>query len=151
MLLEQIYYVGELAGVLALIASLLYVGRQVQQSNSVMRNSASTEFSNGLNAMTVSMALNREFAEVWTKGEQQFDELDEVDTRRLLLFEFVGLSTWRRSFELHEQGLLPDEVWRQQIGGIATLSRRQSVRIAWEQFKDNFDPAFRELVEQYMD
>ena len=110
MQIEQIYYIGELIGVIAVIASLLYVGRQVQQSNAAMRNSASTEFSNGLNALTVSMALNREFAEVWTKGEQRFDALDQVDARRLLLFEVVGLSTWRRSFELHQQGLLADAV-----------------------------------------
>ena len=149
-MLEQIYYVGELVGVAAVIASLLYVGRQVRQSNTAMRNSASTEFANGLNALTVAMVMNREFAEVWAKGEQQFQELDEVDKQRLLLFEFVGMSSWRRSLELHQQGLLPDQDWQQQLRGIELLSQRQSVRVAWERFRGAFDPEFHELVKNYL-
>jgi hypothetical protein len=148
MVLEQIYYVGELVGVMALIASLIYVGRQVKQSNSAMRNSASTEFSNGLNALTIAMVLNRGFAEIWTKGANEFDSLDEVDKRRLVLFEYVGMTTWRRSFELHQQGLLSEEVWREQLRGIETLSQRQSVQIAWEEFRSAFDPAFREMLQK---
>jgi hypothetical protein len=34
--------------------------------------------------------MTRDFAEIWTKGEAQFDELDEVDQRRLLFYELVG-------------------------------------------------------------
>ena len=30
--LEQMYYIGEIIGVIAIIASLLYVGRQLQQN-----------------------------------------------------------------------------------------------------------------------
>ena len=145
-MLEQIYYIGELVGVAAIIASLLYVGRQFRQNNTAMRNSASTEFANGLNALTVAMVMNREFAEVWAKGEQQFQELDAVDKQRLLLFEFVGMSSWRRSLELHQQGLLPDQEWQQQLRGIELLSKRQSVRAAWERFSVAFDPYFHELV-----
>lgn len=60
--LEQLYYAGELLGLLAVIESLLYVGRQVRQNTASMVNSASTDYSNGLNALTISMVMDRDFA-----------------------------------------------------------------------------------------
>lgn len=148
--LQQLYYAGELLGILAVIGSLLYVGRQVRQNTASMINAASTDYSNGLNALTISMVMDRDFAEIWTKGESQFDELDEVDKRRLLFYELVGLSTWRRSFDLHQQGLLPEDVWNEQVGGIGILAQRQSVRLAWERFSHTFSPSFRAVVESHM-
>ena len=76
--LEQVYYASELLGLVAVIASLLYVGRQVKQNTASMRNAASTEYLNGLNALTIAMAMNRDFAEIWTKGANEFEQPDDV-------------------------------------------------------------------------
>ncbi len=35
--LETLYYVAEIVGVIAIIASLLFVGRQLKQSNELLR------------------------------------------------------------------------------------------------------------------
>ena len=148
--LEQLYYLGELIGVIAVVVSLIYVGAQVRQNTTSMRNAAETEYANGLNELTLGTVMNREFSEVWFRGESRLEELADVDRQRLILFEIVGLSNWRRSFESHKRGVLSDDVWNEQIGGIELLAQRQSVREAWKIFGHTFSPEFRDYMSEYI-
>ncbi|HMB74675.1 MAG TPA: hypothetical protein VKQ06_13960 [Gammaproteobacteria bacterium] len=51
-----------------MVVSLIYVGAQVRQNTSSMRDATSTEYANSLNALTLGTVKNREFSEVWFKG-----------------------------------------------------------------------------------
>lgn len=46
-----------------------------------------------------------------------FDELDAVEQQRMLLFELIGISTWRRLFDSYSRGVLPEADWDELRGG----------------------------------
>lgn len=94
------------------------------------------------------MFENREFAEVWCKGGESFEELDEVDQQRLILFERRPIMWWHHGFQLRQQGLVPDADWRSIQRAIQEFGRRRAVREAWLVFKEDFDAEFKSLMEK---
>ncbi len=55
--------------------------------------------------LTEAFIANRELAEIWVKGESDFDILDEVDRQRLMFFERRAIVWWHHTFQLHRRGL----------------------------------------------
>jgi hypothetical protein len=102
MTLEQWAYLGDIAAAIAVIASLIYVARQLKQNtNAMIVNNAHNfvEFNNRLNTP---MATNREFAELWVKAGTDFDDLDAVDNQRLIVWEFQAIAAWSNFFNLRQ-------------------------------------------------
>ena len=67
---------------------------------------------------------NKEFAEVWARGEDDFDALDDADQKRLLFFERRAIALWHHMYQLRMQGLLPDANWDEQTWVIQNIGRR---------------------------
>jgi hypothetical protein len=151
MTLEQYAYLAQVAGVVAVIFSLVYVGKQIKQNANAMKMSAMSIHAQQVSQIQIAMATNREFAECWTKGTSEFDALDEVDKNRLLVFEETGINLWRTFFDLHRQGLLEEGAWEQQLSIIKVYTKRSSVRSAWKLFGKSFNEPFRRFMDSYMD
>ena len=150
MTLEQLYYLAELVGTLAVIASLIYVAREVRQNTAMMRANASQSWTDLNFQLSGPVAENRELAECWVKGENEFDQLDEVDQLRLIMYEWRALESWHHLFYLHEQGVLPEPQWRKLLWVFENLGQRQAVRASWQHHKDAYDKEFQTLMNQYI-
>ena len=141
--LEQLYYIGELISVVAVIASLIYVGKQIHLNT----ENAYAQWSNGI---LKEFAYDRDFANCWMKGNADFDNLDEIDKQRLLLYEWNAINMWHYFFNLHRQKILPETEWRKLAWTIEHMGRRQVVRKAWSDFKDSYDKPFQDFMSQYV-
>lgn len=141
--LEQLYYIGELISVVAVIASLIYVGKQIHLNT----EHAYAQWSNGI---LKEFAYDRDFANCWMKGNADFDNLDEIDKQRLLLYEWNAINMWHYFFNLHRQKILPETEWRKLAWTIEHMGRRQVVRKAWSDFKDSYDKPFQDFMSQYV-
>ncbi len=120
------YYLWEILGVIAIIASLVYVGRRF------------------------SFLGNRELAECWAKGSSDFDSLDDVDKQRLICLEGAAINSWHQLFHLRQHGLLSDERWNYQLWVVRHIGQRQAMREAWKQFEDAYDEPFREFMDEHL-
>jgi hypothetical protein len=149
--LEQLYYIGELVAVMAVIASLLYVGKQIKQNAEAMRVNAASSVTQRVSYYTSSLLNNREAAECWARGGVDFDSLDDVDKQRLILFEAGILGNWHLTFKLREQGLISDWIWEDQLFAFEHFGRRKSVRAAWIIARDGFDKPFQDVMRQYLE
>ena len=87
MTLEQIASVAEILGLILVIASLIYLARQIVQTTAMMRVGASNERIQRDTDIVNSIVQSREVAEYWVKGATEFASLDEVDQQRLVFFE----------------------------------------------------------------
>ena len=74
MALEHYASVAEIVGVLLVIASLLYVAKQLKQTTNMMRVTASNERVEREYDILNSLIENREVAEYWVKGESDFPD-----------------------------------------------------------------------------
>jgi hypothetical protein len=151
MSIQELANLAEVLGVFGLLASVVYVGRQLRQSTLQMRVAASNDRLQLFLRFYLGVAGDREFAELWGKGESGFSTLDEVDQSRLLLWETAGLAVWSHDFDLHRHQLLPDDVWKGVLFTIEAIGHRESVRRAWESNRGRFAPPFQEFMSRYLD
>ena len=138
--------IAEIVGVLLVVASLLYVARQLKQTTDMMRVTASNERVEREFDILNSLIENREVAEYWAKGDLNFDELDAVDKQRLILFERRALVLWHHIYSLRQQGLYPDSDWHWNEWVIRNIGSRQAVREAWKVFEESFEQSFRDYI-----
>ena len=72
-MLEQLAYLADVVGVLLIVASLVYVARQLRQSAEMMRAAASSGRVERDYQIVSPIIENRAVAEMWEKGENDFD------------------------------------------------------------------------------
>jgi len=149
MSIQEIASLAEVLGVFGVLASLLYVGRQVQQNTLQMRVAASSDRLQMFLQFWFKIAGDREFAALWNKGDSELSTLDEVDQLRILSFETAGLTVWSQFFDLHQAQLLSDDKWKEQLRDIETIGQRESVRTAWEFNKSRFSQSFQQFMSKY--
>jgi len=147
MTLEQYAYLGDIVASIAVVATLLYVARQIGQTTDQMRVSASSERINRDFDITGMLAGNRELAGVWMTGGSDFASLEEVDRIRLMFFERRAITHWHNMFQLRQRHLLPDADWHELKWIIQNIGRREAVREAWRMFRDGFEATFRDFLD----
>jgi len=150
MTLEQLAYLAQILGVGLVIASLIYVGRQLRQNTEIMRQSAAGYYLNVQDRLCGEVANNRELAECWLKGATRFDRLDEVDQARMVLFDQRALAAWNQLFLLRQDGLVPESQWQELLWSMKHFGSRQSARASWKVSKDSFGKPFQDFVSEHM-
>jgi hypothetical protein len=150
MTLEQWAWLSQIIGVGLVVASLVYVGRQLKQSTETMRQAAAGYYLNLQDRLCGEVANSREFAERWSKGASEFESLDAVDKQRVVLFEQRAITGWNQLFLLRQDGLVPDSQWHELIWSVKYFGSRQSARFAWSVSKDSFGPGFQAFVSEHM-
>jgi len=151
MTLEQYAYFADIIASVAVIGSLLYVAREVRQNTNAMRVSNADNYTDFYFKLCTPVATDREFAELWVKGQVEFDSLDSVDKQRLIIWEFQALGGWSKYFNLRQQALITDAQWKELSGTFAHFGQRQAVREAWRIFRDIFDQPYRDFMATYLE
>jgi hypothetical protein len=149
-MLEQLAYVAQIVGVGLVVASLVYVGRQVQQNTETMRQNAAGYYLGLQERLCGEVASSREFAQQWVKAAKHFDSLDEVDKQRVMLFEWRAFTGWNQLFQLRQNGLVPESQWHELLWSIKSFGSRQSAEQAWSLFKGAFEQPFQDFVSRQM-
>ena len=148
---DAVSAISEALGLIVVVGSLLYVAREVRQNTAMMRVNASQTWTDFSLQLAGPVAMNRELAECWTKGESNFENLDEVDKQRLTMYEWRAIEAWHHAYHLHEQGVLPEPQWRKIVWIMENLGQRQSVRSSWKTFKGAYDQDFKTFLSQYLE
>ncbi len=145
--LEQFAYLGEIFAALSVVASLIYVARQLGQNTTMMRVSAGSERVEREFEILAPLIQSRELAEVWMKGDTEFSSLEPVDQTRLMFFERRAIVLWHHVFQLRQKDLLPDADWHEHKWIIQNIGRRQAIREAWRTFREGWEPAFQDFMD----
>jgi hypothetical protein len=150
MTLEQFAYVAQIVGVMVVVASLIYLARQVAQGTELMRANAAAERIQRDFELSSAVANSREFTEVWNRGRSDFAGLDENDQLRLIFHERRAIKHWHNMYGLHRDGVLPEPDWAELTWLIRFIGRNQGLRAAWETFRDSFEEPFQDFVDQQL-
>jgi len=149
--LEQFALLAEIVGSAAVVASLLYLVRQVRLNTDMLR------FGNENDVVTVNMALcapliaDAEVAQLWIKAEREFDTLSEADRMRMVLQDWTAIQAWHNWFNLRQRNLVSDPHWKQLEYVIPLMCRRQSLREAWRLYGDSFSPDFQAFIRPFIE
>ncbi len=147
---EAIGAIGEVVGAVAVVVTLLYVARQIHQANAQTQARARYSFIEAYGEMNVSISTNREVASVFRRGFSG-DDLD--DDERMQFFALIGqfLNTWSVLFDLHEDGLLPENQWTMVRKDIIAMINEPGGRAFWEDVgRAGVHAAFRDAVDEVL-
>ena len=151
MSLQEWANLAEIIGVFGLIASLIYVGLQVRQNREQMQSDAASRYYQWADAVFSRVALNRDFAEIWSKGAAELNDLDPVSRERVINHEIGTFYMWAQWYSLMQRGLLPEHAHEAFEWVLKRTSSRQSKTEAWRISRLAFDPSFREFAGRYLD
>ncbi len=142
--------IGELVGGVAVIGSLIYLGLQVRQSNAIAKDHSARAFNETVFDLTSAIVADRQLAEVWFQGGNGFDDLDEVDRERMILFERRGFDLCHLAWQQRKRGILDESDWKKARATIETIGGRQSIRESWKVFRNFYDGEFQKLMDPYV-
>jgi len=149
---EAIGAVGEIAGAIGVIGSLVYLASQIKSQNTESQVTAVNNLTYQWNAFMGDMAGNSELARIWAKGLEDFNSLNST--------EHVQFSTHlNRIFRIteglyhqHESGRLGDKVWRGVANSLSDLSCSPGVKSWWPTrshwYSIDFEDYVRPLIER---
>lgn len=140
--------IGELIGAVAVVVTLLYVGRQIHQANVQAQASARYSFIEAYGHMNSSITENKDVASVFRRGLKGH-ELGEDES--IQFFALLGqfLNTWSALFDLHVDGMLPENQWTMVRLDIITMLSEPGGKEFWEQVGQfGVHQAFRDAVNE---
>jgi hypothetical protein len=143
MSLEQVFYIAQIAGSVAVVISLIYVGLQPRQNTVQLLRGAQDATLTQSSAFRLAIVNSREVAELWTRGLADAEPLDAPDTLRLeTLFTeraWISYHAWDRS----RHGLAIKGQWergaQRRLGGFLSTRRGSAW---WAGYKAMFPPQY---------
>lgn len=150
MTLQDIGSIGELIAAIATVITLVYLAIQIRHGTEVVRNTQSQEFVRWRVDLLAPAITDREMTALWIKGGDHFDELDPVDQRRLVFFEWRAISGWSHYYHMRERGLIEDHHWSELMFLFERIGARQAMRAAWQENRGAYSEGFRTFIDQYL-
>lgn len=147
MSLNDIYLLSQIIAAVAIVASLLFVGLQVRQTNRMMREAASRNHAEKFQSVSRAMFEVPIMAPLLAKGLDGMEALNPVER-----MQFVNLTSWvlRIFEELHRQfeaGLIDKPWWEANTRVWARTFKAAGPRAAFELRRDAYSPAFQKFLD----
>ena len=139
---EQLGGLGEFIGALAVLGSLVYVGREIRENSRSTRLAA---MQSALLAAQNVMALpvkDRDLARVVRLGLTNVSELDEDEHQQFRYWLYLLLRVHEDMFVQHKAGVIDDETWLARSASVRTIFATPGGRKIWEA-SDAYRPDFK--------
>jgi hypothetical protein len=148
MSLEEAAYLSQIAGVIAVLGSLVFVGLQIRQQT--LATKAQTEQAIAANWMALGQLI-ADHAEAFTAGlvskNPAFTDLDDANRMRFLTGIFALFKHYENMFLQFERGRVGAEDWEPWSNHIQMYFFQPGVQSWWAIRKSAFAPAFRVFLD----
>ncbi len=143
--LNTLANIGEFAGAIAVVVSLLYLSIQIRQNSKTVR-SAALQALNDTAVQALSGMAAPGTAGVITRGLQGLDSLDPTEAFQFTTHISIMMIGFQNNFYQYEAGLLPEPVWRRQLGVFRWWATFKGVQQTMRLIGPSLDPKFVGLI-----
>ncbi len=148
---EQRRDLFEAVGLVAIVASLLFLALEVRQANLSTRIAARDGATQGHIEYMAHLLDSSVLASAIAKAEAN-QALSHIETSQLILFHELRWRHYERVFYQYKNGVISDQEWAGYKSGIAQsfqddTSHWKISRDSWENFKTKLSVEFRTYVE----
>ena len=147
MTLEDIYFITEIVGGIAIIGSLIFVALQVRQNTEAMRVEALERHADHFRVLNQSVAQSAELADVFRRGLEDLDSLDPTERVRFFAHLTTAIRGWEKMFLVRKRGALDEELWSGSHESFKSACRAPGVRAYWRIRRSTFCQDFRDYVD----
>jgi len=148
--LEQVYYIGEIFGLAAVIGSLIFVGLQVRQNAQAVRVNMAHGISTEWLTMQLDTASDTELAGIVFKANQNLEDVSGDEKMRYYLWMncfFLALSD---AYYQYRQGTFSADAWFGFKAHFTNLANMPGIRAYWNERKEFYPESFRNYFEEEM-
>ncbi|MBT7953009.1 MAG: hypothetical protein HN764_15380 [Gammaproteobacteria bacterium] len=145
--LEQVYYVGELVGVVIVVVSLIYVGRQLSQNNRSQRIAAIQSHND---TYRQNLSLLADHSEAWIAGLTDFSNLDAP---KQIEFAMVIQCIFRhieQSYFMVTEGVLKECTYLATVSNSNNIMAYPGAKDWWLSRRSYFNEEFVLSLESHM-
>lgn len=140
--------VGEIAGAIATVGTLLYLALQIRANTQVAKQQALTDTINRMVLWQSKISDSPENLECWIKGLDSFFDLEIGQRIRFSSFATEIFASFEATFEAAKTGNIKNETIDATYLGIAQLFRNRGIRQYWTQ--SPFSEDFRNSIDEYI-
>ncbi len=147
MTLEEINYIAQTTGVIAIFASLVFLAIQVRQNSAITRAQVHQQVADAFTVYLETMANHSAVVFAGTSGKQGMTSLSDEE---LLRFSFImaGLfKIWENAFYQYRSGFLDERNWQSNVKWMLTWYHMPGVQTWWRVRKDLFAGEFQVFLE----
>ncbi len=144
--LEQFSNVAEIVGVILVILSLIYVGREVGQNTATMQVSAAQTFVDIYNTITSQLTLAPDLADIWYRGLADFAGLKNDERVKFSAIAGQTMRVYESGYLQYRKGALEEQIWVAFSVSLADITASPGVRDWWKTRQHWYSQDFQELV-----
>ena len=143
---EAIGAVGEMVGVVAVVATLFYLSTQIRQSNRATQSESIQEASTAFNELNILIAADESLAKIYRVGIKDLSALSEDERERFSFFMLATFHVFETLFFQNRFGTIDPEFWEAEKRSLRTLVGMKGGREWWLANPFSFTDAFLEFV-----
>ena len=150
-MLEVITGLAQIVGAVGVILSLLYVGKQLKQTNAMSRSAARQALSAQLNDWAMAIASSTSLSETLSKVHlHDLVRADATDVERIqIAYAYLGIvGQLHLSYEQGKEGVLTQEELDNTYGPSMLIFRLPYLRSLWPLLRPTYPPDFCVWFEQ---
>ncbi len=147
MKLKDLAAIAEIVAAVAVIISLIYVGKQVQDNTAAIRSATMQAVANSSDVALQMQAADAELLRIRMTGDEDISALTELESVRYASFH---RGMWIRMQNIYAQkqlGVLDEAFWATYARIICDVYEPPGVRATWPDHSRVLDPSFVEFVE----
>jgi len=144
---EAIGAIGEVVGAVAVLATLIYLARQIHQYTSALRSTATQAAHDQAANVYYLLCSDPEMAGIFRRGTLAPDELNDDELARLNAFHSLTQFYLQNWYMQTRAQLMDDTLLSSWSSITAGVSATPGFRQFWEQRRHVYSPVFREWME----
>ncbi|GEM_PF-1336468 len=110
---------GEIIGAIAVLATLIYLARQVRQSNSIAIASAEIALREAANGIYKGITDNPEYASLVAKLAADASDFSPGEEQQAIAFVGLNINLWSAVTRAHSQGLITNYTFNNYLTDVA--------------------------------
>jgi len=146
MTLEQVFFVSQSIAAAAVVASILYLAREVRQSERVQRATMQQGRADRASSASLTIAT-AELARIWQKGLSPKPDLTREEFAQWALICRSAFLSGEDSYLHHKAGLLDEAAWGSYVAGVHFYMASPGMRAMWKVSAKQFGADFRDFVD----
>lgn len=147
MTLEELAYISQIIGVVAVFGSLVILIVQIRAANQLAREAANNAQSAGLQEISRAIFEAPGMAGVWERGTRDLASLDDEERVRFIAFTTFSLRIWEGLHLQHLRGQVAEDLWNSHLRQLASIQKLPGFNDVWETRRATFSPLFQKLYD----
>ncbi len=147
MTLEQFNFIAEIVASIAVIASLIYVGREVGQNTDATHAAAAQASVSAINEYVGLINDADKLADILHKGSRGMSELKDGDLIRFMAFHDQVFISFQSYYLQWKDGTLDERLWLTQKQAALDLLSQGGQQDWWAARRHWFFPEFQDYLE----